>query len=153
MATHEHSVVIERPLEEVWAFLHDPDNDSRWQPSLSESRQLSDGPMEVGTQLVEVRHFLGRRLETVYEVTEYDPPRRSAVRSTSGPIPVSGSYVLDPADGGTRFTARIETDASGFFKLAEPIFGRFVRREMESNFGHLKDVVEAEAEIANVARA
>jgi hypothetical protein len=34
-------------------------------------------------------------------------------------------------------------EAHGFFKLAEPVFARFVRREVESNLGHLKDLLEA----------
>ena len=36
-----------------------------------------------------------------------------------------------------------ELDAHGFFKLAEPVFARIAGRELESNLGHLKDILEA----------
>lgn len=144
MSSFDHSVVIDRPIEEVFAFVHDPANDSMWQPMLAES-SVSEGPMGVGTTFTEVRHFLGKRIELTYELTEYEPPRKSSVRSTSGPVPLSGSYLLEPVDGGTKFTIAGETDAHGFFKLAEPVFARMARRELEANAGHLKDLLEAEA--------
>ena len=143
MAAFEHKVAIRRPIEDVFAFLHEPANDAKWQSSVAELRQSNDGLVGAGTTLSEVRHFLGKRIETAYELTEYDPPSRSSVKTTSGPVSLSGSYVLEAANGSTRFTMSFETDAHGFFKLAEPIFARFVSREMESNLGHLKDLLES----------
>jgi hypothetical protein len=143
MTTIERSIEIARPVEAVFAFTHDPANDAMWQPTIAESRVLTEGPMRVGTRIAEVRRFLGRRIEATYEVTELEPNRRSSIKTTSGPIPLTGSYVLEPVDGRTRFTMRLETDAHGFFKLAEPVFARMARREMESNLGHLKDLLES----------
>ncbi len=143
MTRIERSVVIDRPVEDVWQYVHNPANDPVWQTSLLETRHEGGPPMGVGTRMVEVRRFLGRRFETAWEVSEYEPPRQSAVRSVSGPIPFTGSYVLERVDGRTRFTMRMDTDAHGFFKLAEPVFGRMAAREMEANLGQLKDVLEA----------
>jgi hypothetical protein len=106
---------------------------------------LTDGPMGVGTRWQEVRKFLGKRIETVIELTEYEPNARSAVTMVSGPIPLSGTYAFERVDGGTRFTVTGELDAHGFFKLAEPVFARITGRELESNLGHLKDLLEAGA--------
>ena len=143
MTRVEHSVVIERPAEQVWEYVHDPSNDGVWQSSLVESKELTEGSMRVGTKIAETRRFLGKRFDVSYEVTEYEPYRRSAIRTIGGPIPTSGVYALEPVNGGTRFTASMETDAHGFFKLAEPVFARMARRELEANLGLLKDVLEA----------
>ena len=94
MSVFKHSVLIERPTEDVFAFLHDPANDPLWQTSLLESK-LS-GPMGLGATLTEVRHFLGKRAELTFEVTEYEPPRRSSKKSTSGPVPIAAGYVWGP---------------------------------------------------------
>ncbi len=145
MTRIEKSVLIDRPVEDVWEYVHDPANDAVWQTSIVETRHEGGPAMDVGTRIVEVRRFLGRRFETAWEVSEFDPPRRSAVRSVSGPIPFAGSYLLEPVDGRTRFTLRMDTEAHGFFKLAEPVFGRMAGREMEANLGHLKDALEAGA--------
>jgi hypothetical protein len=63
----------------------------------------------------------------------------------SGPVPLSGTYAFEAVNGGTRFTVTGELDAHGFFKLAEPVFARITGRELESNLGHLKDLLEAGA--------
>jgi uncharacterized membrane protein len=143
MTKVEHSVVIERPVEQVWEYVHDPSNDTVWQSSLVESKELTQGSMDVGTRIAETRRFLGKRFDVSYEVTEFEPYQRSAIRTIGGPIPTSGMYALEPANGGTRLTASMETDAHGFFKLAEPVFARMARRELEANLGLLKDVLEA----------
>ena len=148
MTKIERSIVIRRPVDDVWDFVHDVANDRLWQTTLVESEQLTDGPMGVGTRVREVRQFLGLKLELAWEVTEFEPKRRSAIKGISGPVPLSGGYRLEPVDTGTRFTVSGELDAHGLFKLAEPVFARITSRELEANLGHLKDLLEAEREKA-----
>ena len=144
MTKIERSIVIDRPVHEVWEFVHDTTKDALWQTTLTESEKLTDGPMRVGTRVREVRHFLGVRIELTWEVTEYEPNRTSAIRGVSGPVPLTGRYRLEPLDFGTRFTVSGELDAHGLFKLAEPVFARITSRELEANLGHLKDLLESE---------
>ena len=143
MTTINESVLIQRPPEDVFDFVTDPTKTALWQTTVDESRQETPGAMAVGTRMTDVRRFLGRRIESQWEVVEHDPPRRSAIRGVSGPIPFTGTYTLEPVEGGTRFACSVELDAHGFFKLAEPIFAAMARRELKSNLGHLKDLLEA----------
>jgi carbon monoxide dehydrogenase subunit G len=145
MTKVERSIVIDRPVEEVWSYVHDPSRDVTWQSTLIESEQLTDGPLGVGTKVREVRQFLGVRIEMAWEVTEYEPTSRSSIKGVSGPVPLNGSYLLEAVDGGTRLTVTGELDAHGLFKLAEPVFARMIGRELESNLGHLEDLLEAGA--------
>jgi uncharacterized membrane protein len=145
MTRIERSIVIDRPADEVFDFTHDLKNNPLWQTTLVEIQPLSDGPMRVGSRWREVRTFLGKRIESELELTEYEPKTRSAVRMVSGPVPFSGSYLFEPVGGGTKFAVTGELDAHGFFKLAEPVFARITGRELESNLGHLKDLLEAGA--------
>jgi carbon monoxide dehydrogenase subunit G len=142
MTKVERNIVIDRPIEEVWDYVNDPAKDVMWQSTLRESQQLTDGPVGVGTRVREVRQFLGIRVETTWEFTEYEPTSTSAIKSVAGPVPLNGRYALEPANGGTRLTVIGELDAHGLFKLAEPVFARMVGRELESNLGHLKDLLE-----------
>jgi uncharacterized membrane protein len=153
MTKIERSIVISRPVDEVWEFVHDIANDRLWQTTLVESEQLTDGPMGVATRVREVRHFLGLKVELAWEVTEFEPNSRSAIKGVSGPVPLSGGYLLEPLDAGTRFTVIGELDAHGLFKLAEPVFARITARELEANLGHLKDLLEAESATAQEAAA
>jgi carbon monoxide dehydrogenase subunit G len=144
MTRIERSIVIDRPVDDVWEFVHDITNDRLWQTTLVESEQLTDGPMGVGTRVREVRQFLGVKIELAWEVTELEPRTTSAIKGVSGPIPLSGRYRLEPDDAGTRFTVSGELDAHGLFKLAEPVFARITARELDANLGHLEDLLEAE---------
>jgi uncharacterized protein YndB with AHSA1/START domain len=146
MTTITETVLIQRPPEDVFQFVTDLTKTTLWQTTIDELRQVTPGPMAVGTQATDVRRFLGRRIESQWEVVEHDPPRRSAIRGISGPIPFTGTYTLEPVEGATRFTSTVELDAHGFFKLAEPIFAGIARRELRSNLGHLKDLLEARAD-------
>lgn len=64
MARFEHTVEIERPVEEVFAFLAEPHNLPRWQPSMQRLRPHGRGPLRPGLEVTEVRRFLGREMET-----------------------------------------------------------------------------------------
>jgi uncharacterized membrane protein len=143
----EHSVVIGRPIEEVFAFAADPNNNPLWHSFTLETQTVSGVEVEVGTAFDNVIKFLGRRIETTLEIVENEPPRRQRVRVTSGPIPASGCYDFEPADGGgsTRFTYTLDAEVGGFFKLAEPLVGRAARRQTETDMATLKDLLEAGA--------
>ena len=143
MTTVERSIVIDKPVDQVWTFVHDPAKDPLWQTTLLESEQLTEGSIGVGTKVREVRNFLGRRVEMAWEITEYEPHRSSTIRAVSGPVPLSGGYALEPVDGGTKLTVVGELEAHGLFRLAEPVFARITARELEANLGHLKDLLEA----------
>ncbi|NIO67847.1 MAG: hypothetical protein GTN71_01985, partial [Anaerolineae bacterium] len=139
------SVVIDRPIDEVFEFVSNPDNDSQWQSGVLESSQTSEGPMGVGATSREVRQFLGRRIESTVEITEYEPNKKIGFKSTSGPIPFKATYIFEPVEGGTELSAVGEAEPGGFFKMAEPIAMRMFEREMKGNFANLKDILEAQA--------
>jgi uncharacterized protein YndB with AHSA1/START domain len=144
--THiEHTVTIARPVEDVWAYVMDARNDPKWMTNVIEVGRGADQPVAVGLEIEETVQFYGVRIPTTLTITEHDPPRRSAI-DARGPAGVggSGSYYLEPVDGLTRFTMSTDTDAHGFFKLAEPLFARMARRDLASSAEHLKDLLEAD---------
>lgn len=143
MLKAEHSVTIERPVEEVWAYINDPRNDIEWQSMIMEAVQVSEGPIGVGTVERITAKVLGRRFDTTFEVTEYEPNRRSRIKTTSGPVPFTGTYEVERADGGTRFTWAMEGEPGGFFKVAEPLVARVISRQVRADMETLKDLLEA----------
>ena len=139
----EETVTIEQPIERVWAFVMDEANDALWQTTLTDVHRLTDGPVGVGTRVSESRRFLGRTIETIWEMTECDAPHHSSIASVKAPFAWQGSYTLEETGEGTRFTLRMQGNPGGFFRIAEPLLERFVRREMAGNLGNLNDVLEA----------
>jgi uncharacterized protein YndB with AHSA1/START domain len=138
--------VINRPIEEVFAFLTNAGNSPQWQGATLESKQTSEGPVGLGTTGQSASQFLGRRIESTWEVTEYELNRRASLKTTSGPVPIEQSATLESVEEGTKVTLVAEYEVGGFYKLAEPIVARMARRQSEADFGNLKDLLEAQGE-------
>jgi carbon monoxide dehydrogenase subunit G len=141
MATYMHTVDIARPPEDVFDFITDPANYERWQPSLVEIRPHRRGPLRVGVEATEVRRFLGREMETTWTCVEHEPVRRSAIECDDGPVPFRGTFELEAAGAGTRFTWIVETRGAAA-RLGGPLVGVATKRELEANSKRLKKVLE-----------
>jgi len=140
----ESSIVINRPAETVWAYVADFEKNTMWNPATVEMRLTSEGPLRKGSTYVWAGQWLGRRMESNCEVTEFEPGRKFAYKIVSGPFPGTASTTLEPAGGGTRVTISSEGEMGGFFKLAEPVVAAMSRRQIEGMLANLKDLVEAE---------
>jgi uncharacterized protein YndB with AHSA1/START domain len=145
MIKMETTVVINHPIEDVFAFVSNIEKLSQWAGPVLEAKQTSEGPVGVGTTSTRVVQFLGQRLETTHEVTEYEPNRKISFKSSSGPIPIEERFTFESVEDGTKGTFSGEVEAGGFFKLAEPIVARMLKRQMESDVNNLKELLEAQA--------
>ena len=142
MIRAEESIIIDRPLEEVFAWVGDQTNGPHWQSGLVEVRRTTEGPVGVGTKHTLVRKFMGRRLDADNEYVAYEPNKRIVFKTTSGPVRVEASYLVEPAAGGVRLTSRIEMDASRFLSLADPLIAAGLKREMKAALRVLKNGLE-----------
>ena len=99
----EESVIIHRPVEEVFGYLMVRSNDAAWMATVLESHWLEptaadpDTPIELGRRGRMIMKLPGRRAEFIDEVTEYGPGRRIAHRTISGPIPLETACICEPA--------------------------------------------------------
>jgi len=145
MNEFEVSVVINRPMPEVWEYVNTTENELVWQSSAVERIPLYEGPIEKGSQIRQVDSFLGRRWEWEWEVTElHDYVRHD--RTLTGPLEMEVEWRLDPAGDAARFTVHLATEvgAGNFFgKLADPLLIRIAKRDFQTNLENLKDVLEA----------
>jgi uncharacterized membrane protein len=144
MTKLESSVVINRPLEEVFAFATDIEKLPQWMAELVEAKQTSEGPLGVGTTVSAVAKPLGRRAESTQVVVEYQPNRKFAFKSTSGPVASEDETTFESVAGGTKLTRVTEAEMVGFFKLAEPLVVRMMQRQFDTNYATLKDLLEAQ---------
>jgi carbon monoxide dehydrogenase subunit G len=151
MARTEHTVVVERPPDEVFAFLTDVSSLPDWQSGAVDVRQLEPEPsVGVGTKYVQVLKFLGRQFEATIEVTEYEPGRRFSIKTLSGPIPFQVQHTLEPSNGGgTKLRVTLEGEPGGLFKIAEPIVMRNAQRQVANDFATLKRLVEARTSVGS----
>jgi uncharacterized protein YndB with AHSA1/START domain len=142
MKPEEQSIVIDRPIAEVFAFVTDQRNTPGWQAGLVEARPLTEGPLGVGSGYALVRKFMGRRMEATNEYTEFVTDRFVAFRTLSGPE-LQASYQFEPVAEGTKVTSRVLLRIPGVMRLMEPLVGRSLRREMQIALPALKALLES----------
>jgi len=142
MIKFEKNVLINRPQQEVFDFVTDLSNDSKWQSSIESVEQVSDGPIGVGSTWRYVGKLLGRKNETEIQMTSYEPPNQSSVKAVSGPIPFENTHKFQKQDGGTLLTFIGQAEIGGFFKIAEGLAGKQIEKQMEADAAALKRLLE-----------
>ncbi len=145
MNEFEITVVIERPVEDVYAVLTDMTKTPAWTPGLTEVRRDGDGPLQVGEGLVFVGSFLGRSYESAATVTELVAGERFATKTTSGPFHLETDSRLEPVVNGTRLASIYRGESHGFLKIAESIVTRLARKQFETAAVNLKALMEEKA--------
>ncbi len=143
MVKVEASVDINRPIEEVFAYVTDPAKTTEWSSLTLECTLEGSGPIGVGSRIKAISKFLGRRLESTAEVTQYDPPSKFAMREISGPGHLEIERQLEPIAEGTRYRSRLVGESGGLFKLADPILASLMKRTVEADLHTMKALLEA----------
>src|SRR5512136_410485 len=112
MITNEKIITIDRPIEEVFAYVGDAGNGPKWQKALVEVHRITAGPLGVGTQYSGVRKFMGRNVESLIQYTTYEPNKKVVFKSVSGSSPLEQTFLFESTAEGTRLTARLELQTS-----------------------------------------
>ena len=143
MVKAERTVVIDRPIQQVFAYVTDQTNTPSLagRPAWRYSRTTA-GPIGVGTKHTFVRNFMGRRMEADNEYVAYEPDRLVTFRTTSGP-PLTASYLFEAEPNGTRLTSPRRAPGSGLLRALGPVIGAGLRREMKAALPALKALLES----------
>lgn len=140
----ENSVVINRPVKDVFAYVSCIEKRPQWRSTVSEVTQTSEGPVDVGATYRLVDRFLGWSGEETLEISEYEPNRKLGYKVTGGPIPsIEMRYTFSEVEGGTRIDMLGQGELRGFSKLAHPLVRFMVRRMMDSDNAKLQRLLES----------
>src|SRR5918995_541044 len=141
----ETQIEIDRPRQQVAAYASDPDNATAWYEDIRSVDWRTPRPVAVGSRIVFVATFLGRRLAYTYEVDEMVADERFVMRTAEGPFPMETTHTWeDAAEGRTIMTLRNRGEPSGSFKLLGPVMARAMGRANRKDLARLKALLEAE---------
>jgi hypothetical protein len=141
VATFENTVMIRRPIADVFAFLADFENIPEWNYAIVETHKVSEGPVGVGTIYQQVRSVPSRSEER-FEVTAYNPPRQLEIHGQLGPFPSRLSYALDAIVEGTRVTNTVELELRGPGRVLGRVAVPRIRDAVAANLQKLKELLE-----------
>jgi uncharacterized membrane protein len=140
MPSAERTVTINRPAADVFAFLADGNNATKWRSVLDTKRISGSG---VGAKYSQgVRGPMGRRIAADYEITAHEPGKRLEFKAIAGPVRPTGGYKFAEASGKTSVTFWLKADLGGWKRF---VLGRSVQSTMNSEMkalDKLKEVLE-----------
>lgn len=148
----ENSVVIHRPVSDVFAFVTDATNDPQWHTDAVNATKTSEGPIGVGTTFTVEISFMGRR-DAYWRVVELEPDRRAVIDVTAPPFNPTLTYLFEPVSGSTRFTRRIEVEPRGYVKVLAPLVRRMMEKRNASFMPKLKAALEGSSSESAAAGA
>ena len=141
MIQHEVTIHLNRPVEQVFAFLMDTGKLSTWQSNLIKTEQITEGPLRAGSRFREVRRLGRRESEIQGEITVFEPNKRFETKTLTKPE-VTVSYSFEAEDGGTRLKHKFVMLTSGLMRLLEPLIAGSIKKESASDFETLKRILE-----------
>jgi dehydrogenase/reductase SDR family protein 12 len=151
MVKVEQSIMIDKPVEQVWNFLTDFQNTPKWDVGVLETRQTSTGPAGLGTTFQNIGAFLGQQSVREYRVTEYEPDKKVTVELVNPTKSIQKAevrYTFEPAQTGTRLNFMGSIEFGGFFRLLQPILLQRAKRSGQGDLNNLKRLLEAQTDQA-----
>ena len=141
----EVTTVIDRPIEEVFAFLADGENDPKFSSRVLEMARTTDGPTGVGTVYASTVKDAGVKTKREIEIIEFTPPTRIRWAEVSRNLVTAseGGYDLTPEGSGTRVTLYNVLEGHGFGRLIEGFALRGARKGADDFGKSIKRAVEA----------
>ena len=139
----QSAIDIKRPLPEVARYTADPNNAPRWYVNIKSVEWVTPPPLQVGSRIAFVAHFLGRRLAYTYEIAEFISGVRLVMRTSEGPFPMETTYRWEPnADGTTRMILKNRGTPAGFSAWLAPVMAAAIRRANRKDLALLKKRLE-----------
>jgi hypothetical protein len=139
----EQSVIINRPLEQIWKFMSNvEENTPKWDRGVLAARITSDGPLGVGTTIETRRQFLGRVRVGKIQVSDWQPLRIVTFQAKLGQATATQSYILESIENGTKLMMIADLDLIGWWKWIAPLLVPMLKRDGEADLANLKRILE-----------
>ena len=142
MYKFEKSILINRPLQDIFDFTSNPANNAQWQSVVS-AEWTSDGPPGVGSTAKSQVRFMGLKMEEKNKITHWDPPNQYSFKLMLkiGTNEITNKF--ESRGDGTQLTTVVQMELTGFYKLIEGLLGKLSEKTIISSRGTLKQILES----------
>ncbi|MFE9258271.1 SRPBCC family protein [Streptomyces sp. NPDC006879] len=142
----ETSVIVNRPVEEVFAYLADGRNDPEFSPRVQKIERTPEGPTAVGTVFRSTVKDAGMKTGRQFRINVLEPPRTVRWNEISNNLVTAseGGYDLEPLpDGSTRVRIYNVLEGHGLGKLIVGLALSAARRDAPDFGRRIKTAIEA----------
>jgi len=141
---YQHHVVVDAPVNRVFAYMDDVAREKEWQPGIMEASKEPAGDTSVGTRKRYISEFMGRRIENTYVTKLFEPNKRVTYESTpDSVIRATVDLRFESLDGSTKVTMAVQGKPTGVLRfIPQGILEGAFRKELEGSLGLLKKQLE-----------
>ena len=142
MVKLQETRLIDRPIDEVFDYTADFDNIEDWDPGVSSSSQLGQGPVGVGSRFELDVSFGARSIPMTYEITEYQPNKRVVLVGKGEHIEAVDDIRFTERDGKTMVDYTADLTFHNYVKYLAPFMGPIFKKVGERAVDGLKERLE-----------
>ena len=136
------STHIYQPIKRVFDFICNPENDFQWQYGTLSSTRTSEIISALGACFQTTGNFMGHRIQSTFQVTEYESNKKYGFKSLSGPLQSFTTYTFALASGYTQINLVTEANVVNFVELNENILEKKLKKQLKENLAMLKNILE-----------
>lgn len=144
MKTIEYSLVIKKPVTEVFRYLEDLENRPNWEPGVVSVKVLKGKYDEPGSTIQITNQALGKKMETIAEVIEYKENEHVICRAEK-PFFHEVINLYEDLNGQTKFTRKATADferQGGVTKLASSLIVKKLEKSFQKTVLTAKEILE-----------
>ncbi|PTR29001.1 polyketide cyclase/dehydrase/lipid transport protein [Rhodococcus sp. OK519] len=141
----EETIVINRPVAEVFEYLTNPENGTEWASNIVEYKTVSGSRDEVGAVFALTARVAGAHIHATEAIVDYEANKRIGLESRESKIGYTRELDFDSdGDGATKVTFRQDgEEGSGLFKFADAIAQKLYARDVRGNLENAKEILES----------
>jgi uncharacterized protein YndB with AHSA1/START domain len=146
MGEFAFSVFINRSQQDVFDFLSDPANLSKWNSSFESAKWASSAAPGPGSTYRVSAKLLGAKKEGLFEIIQWDRPNCYSYQMNQRAFPIEqmlSAVTLQPKSNGTQVTFESHYELAGILKYAEGFFAGMGKKQDSRNFETAKKILEA----------
>lgn len=117
MADFQSSIIIPRPVEDVFQYIIDIQHIPQIMPNVVRLEMLTEGPVRKGSRLLETRSIRGREAKAEIEFTVFESNKSYTTKSVANGITITYKYFFDPIEEGTQVRFEAFIHIKGLFSF------------------------------------
>jgi carbon monoxide dehydrogenase subunit G len=140
------SVFINRSQQDVFDFLSNPANLSKWSSAFESAEWATSGMPGVGSTYRVSARMLGSKKGGLFEIVRWDRPNLYSYKMNARAFPIErleSTITLGQKNNGTQVTFESQFEIVGALKFAEGFFVRMGEKQDGRNFDTAKRLLEA----------
>ncbi len=136
------SIIVDRPVELVFNFILDGENNPLWRPSVIEVRRTTQETGVGATYRQVIKGPGGNRIDGDYRIIECKPGQRIRFEVTGGPVRPVGKYLFEDLGDSTQVQLILDFQPHGLARLMDGMVEKAMREEV-AVLENLKKVLES----------